>query len=139
MNIRVRLNIFKASSQPVLENDSECFFVEMIIEASHAILSKDPLGTCLSYGDLRLLDLGSTIDEMDSIPNSTSHFESCSWVSTYEPLPTSASSSMAHFVVFPPKLKLKPLPDSLKYVFLGPEETLLSLYLIFYFVIKRKS
>ena len=30
MNMRVRLNIFKASAQPVFEDESECFFVDMI-------------------------------------------------------------------------------------------------------------
>jgi len=30
MNMRVRLNIFKASSQPMLEDVSECFFVDII-------------------------------------------------------------------------------------------------------------
>jgi len=49
MNMRVRLNIFKACSQPVLEDESECFFVdvtdEMIEEALPAIL-------CRSIGNL---------------------------------------------------------------------------------------
>jgi len=57
MNIRVRLNIFKASAQPMFEDESECFFVdvidEMIKEALPAILTSDPLGTCLSRGYLR--------------------------------------------------------------------------------------
>jgi len=29
INVRVRLNIFKASSQPVLENESKCFFADV--------------------------------------------------------------------------------------------------------------
>ena len=49
MNMRVRLNIFKASAQPVFEDESECFFVDMIDgvieEALPAILSNAPLGT----------------------------------------------------------------------------------------------
>jgi len=61
---------------------------------------------------------------MDSTLNSTPHLES-SWVSTYEPLPPLASSHMPLFVVSPPKLELKPLLDSLKYVFLGLKDTLL--------------
>jgi len=32
MNIRVGLNIFKASSEPVLEHESECFFIDVIDE-----------------------------------------------------------------------------------------------------------
>jgi len=61
MNIRVRLNIFKASSQPMFEDKSECVFVdvidEMIEETLPCILSNDSLGTCLFHGDLRLFDL----------------------------------------------------------------------------------
>ena len=120
MNMRVRLNIFKPSAQPMFEDESECFFVNiidgMIEEALPAILNSDPLGTCLSYGDLRLFELESTIDEMNSTLDSTPYLESSSWMSTYEPLPPLASSPMPPSVVSPPKLELKPLPDSLKYV-----------------------
>jgi len=128
MSMRVRLNIFKTSAQPVFEDESECFFVdvidEIIKEALPAILSSDPQGTCLASGDLRLRDLGSTINEMDSTLDSTAHLESSSWESTYKPLPPLASSPMPSSIVCPPKLELKPLPDSLKYVFLGTKETL---------------
>ena len=82
MNMRVRLNIFKASTQPVFEDESECFFIDvidkMVEKALPAILSSDPLGTCLSRGDLRLCDLGSVIDEMDSTLYFTPHLESSS-------------------------------------------------------------
>jgi len=61
---------------------------------------------------------------MDSTLDFTHHLESSSWVSTYEPLPPLASSPMPPSVMLPPKLELKPLPDSLKYMFLGPKETL---------------
>jgi len=54
----------------VFEDESEYFFVkvinEMIEEPLPAILSNDPLGTSHCHGDLRLFDLGNTIDEMDS-------------------------------------------------------------------------
>jgi len=45
-------------------------------------------------------------------------------VFTYEPLSPLASSPLPPYVVSPPKLELKPLTDSHKYVFLGPKETL---------------
>jgi len=55
MNIRIRLNIFKASSQPTFEDESEYFFVDvtdkMIEKTLPAILSSDSLGTCFSHGD----------------------------------------------------------------------------------------
>jgi len=128
INMRVRLNIFKASAQHVLEDESECFFVdvinEMIKEALPIILSSDRLGTRLSYGDLQLFNLGSTIGEMDSKLHSIPHLESSSWVSTYEPFLPLASSPMPPSVASPPKRELKPLLDSLKYVLLDPKETL---------------
>ena len=80
MNIRVRINILKVSFQPMFEDESECFFInvidKMIEEVLHAILSNDPLGACLSRGNLRLFDLGSTTNEMDSTLDSTLHLES---------------------------------------------------------------
>jgi len=128
MNMRVRLNIFRACSQPVLEDESKCFFIdeidEIIEEALPAILCNDPLGTYLSDGDLRLFDLESVIYEMDLTLDSIPHLDSSSWVSAYEPLPPLASSLMPSSIMSPPKLELKPLLDSLKYVFLGPKETL---------------
>jgi len=82
INIRARLNIFKASSQPVFEDESECFFIhvidKIIKEALPTILSNDPLGTCLSHGDLRLFDLQKTIYEMDFTLDSTPHLGSSS-------------------------------------------------------------
>ena len=128
MNMRVRLNIFKTSAQLMLEAKSECFFIdpidEMIEEALLAFRSTDPLGTCLSHGDLRLFYLGSKIDEMDSNIDSTLHLESSSGMSTCEPLPSLVSSLMPPSVVSSLKDELKSLCDSLKYVFLGPKESL---------------
>jgi len=76
--MRVRLNIFKDSAQPMFEDESECFFDEMIEGALPIILSSNPLGSCLSHRDLRLFDLKSTMDEMDSNLDSTPHLESSS-------------------------------------------------------------
>jgi len=45
-------------------------------------------------------------------------------VSAYESLPFLTSSPMPPFVVSSPKLELEPPSNSLKYVFLGPKETL---------------
>ena len=63
----------------MFEDESECFFIdvidEMIKEALPTILSNNPLETYLLYGDLRLFDLGSIIDEMDFTLNSTPHLE----------------------------------------------------------------
>ena len=108
INMRVRLNIYKASSQPVFEDESECFFIdvidELIKEASPAILNKYPLGTYLFHGDLKLFDLGSTTGELDSNLNSTSHLESSSWISNDEPL--SPLTIFLYHLLFSPYLNL---------------------------------
>jgi len=143
MSIGVRLNIFKASSQPVFEDESECFFIdvidEMIEEALLTILSNDPLGAYLSHKDLRLFAIGSTTYEMDSNLDSTPHLESSSWTSTYEPIPPLASSPEPPSIVSPPQLELKPLPDSVKYVFLCLKDTLPVNVSSLYLMIKRMS
>ena len=85
ISMRVRLNTFKPSSHPVFEDESKCCFVdvidEMIKEALPTILSNNPLGTCLFHRCFILFDLESTIDEMQSMLDSTRHLKSFSWVS----------------------------------------------------------
>jgi len=76
---------------------------------------------------------------MDSTLGSTPPLESPSSVSTYEPLPPLASPPIPPYFVSPPKLELEPLPDSLKYVFYALKRPYLSLYLLFYLVIKKKN
>ena len=82
VNMRASLYIFKASPQPLFEDEYEYFFVdvidEMIEEALPAILNNHTLGSYLSHGDLRLCDLGSTLDEMDPTLDFTPHLESSS-------------------------------------------------------------
>ena len=58
-----------------------------------------------------LLDCSSTLDFQP-------------WKARAEPLPTLASTPTPPSLVVPPKLKLKPLPATLKYVFLGLDDTL---------------
>jgi len=72
----------------MLKDESKCFFIdvidEMIEEALLAILcNNDPLGTCLSHGDLRLFDLGSAIHETDLTLDSIPHLESSSREKVY--------------------------------------------------------
>ena len=45
------------------------------------------------------------------------------WKPKVEPLPTS-TSGLVPSIIEPPKLELKPLPDTLKYAFLGDSKTL---------------
>ena len=112
MNMRVRVNIFNASSQPVLKDESECFFItvinEIIQEALPTILNKDPFVTYPSYGNLELFDLESTTGKLDSNLNSTTHPESSLWVCNCEPLPPFTSSPIPPSIVSSPNFNLKP-------------------------------
>ena len=92
---------------------------ELIEEALPTILSKDCSRTCISYEDLRLFDLASTIGEL-----ATTHLKPSYWVSNYEHHPPLASSSIPPSVFSPPNLKLKPLPNLIKCAALGPKGTL---------------
>jgi len=51
---------------------------KMVEDALPTIMNKDPLGTCLSYMDLGLFDLGSAIGELDSTLDFIPHLESSS-------------------------------------------------------------
>jgi hypothetical protein len=46
------------------------------------------------------------------------------WTIKYEPLPELAKEPLPSSIQTPPQLELKPLPDTLKYVYLGPNDTL---------------
>jgi len=61
---------------------------------------------------------------MDSTLDFTPHLEPSSYMSTYEPLASLASSRMPPSVISPLKLELKPIPNLVKYVFVGHKETL---------------
>ena len=56
----------------------------------------------------------------------TSNVETTSpWTIKYEPLPALANTVTVPSLESPPALELKPLPTTLKYAFLGPNDTLL--------------
>lgn len=46
------------------------------------------------------------------------------WQPRFETLPTLADPPAPPSIEVPPKLELKPLPANLKYIFLGPDDTL---------------
>ena len=97
---------------------------ELVEESLPTILSKDPLEMTLSHFDADAFDIEGHVMEVNSLLDGTSPLESSSWVAKYEPLPPLADSPALSSIVSPPKLDLKPLPTTLKYVFLGNNETL---------------
>ena len=76
---------------------------------------------------------------MDSTLDSTAHLKSSYCVSTSESLPSLASSPMPPSLASLRKVTLKRPLDSLKYEFLGPNDTLTVMITFFYFVINRNS
>lgn len=125
-NMTVRLNVFNASQQPPHEED--CFSVDMlegIVEESlPQILIEDPLERCLTYFDSDGFDIDGSIEEVNSLLDCSPSIDYPPWKSRPEPLPNLASTPAPPSLEIPPKLELKPLPDTLKYSFLGPDDTL---------------
>lgn len=63
MNMRIRLNVFNASSQPIFEDESKTFFIDMLDEIVDenlpVILLKDPLEMYVRYDGLEDYVLGN--------------------------------------------------------------------------------
>ncbi|XP_026398708.1 uncharacterized protein LOC113294529 [Papaver somniferum] len=127
-NMTVELNVFNISQQPIDCDDSdlhEINMIESLIQDSLPdILYVDPLQACLDNFDLDLFD-SEYISEVHSLLESVPPMNIAKWQTAVEPLPLSDSES-APIPVEPPKLDLKPLPDTLKYAFLGSSETFAS-------------
>jgi len=105
-NMTVELNIFDISKKPreCDEIGSACFIEEVIEESS----TEDPLEACFAqFGED--LDLDVLLEQANAILE-------------FAPLERNEKEEAA--VPEPPKKELKPLPDNLKYKFLGPAETL---------------
>ncbi|XP_026450807.1 uncharacterized protein LOC113350919 [Papaver somniferum] len=121
-NMTVELNVFDISQQPVNLDDDDVHEVNMIEglmqDSLTNILSVDPFQACMenfnpdSYDDVQS---GFNSEENKNTNNG--------WKPKFEPLPVS-KSTLVPSLEEPHKLDLKPLPDTLKYVFLGPSETL---------------
>jgi hypothetical protein len=106
-NMIVELNIFDISKRPreCDEIGSACLIEEIIEEESR---TKDPLEACFAqFGED--LDLDELLEQENAL---------------LEFAPLVSKEEEEGTVPEPPKKELKPLPDNLKYKFLGPAETL---------------
>ncbi|XP_058213682.1 uncharacterized protein LOC131325434 [Rhododendron vialii] len=125
-NQTLRLNVFNASEQPHQEED--CFAVDMIDnlveEALPYILNKDPLEACLAHFGFNKFDIDQSIEEVNALLDASPLLDFPPWKAIVEPLPNLSSTPALPSIECPPKLELKPLPSTLKYVFLGPKDTL---------------
>ncbi|XP_026399420.1 uncharacterized protein LOC113295288 [Papaver somniferum] len=125
-NMTVELNIFRISQQHMDFYDNELHEINMIEsliqDSLPDILFVDPLQACLYNFDLDLFD-SEYISEVHSLLESVPPMDIAKWQTAVKPLPLSDSESYP-IPIEPPKLGLKPLPDTLKYAFLGTSDTL---------------
>jgi hypothetical protein len=107
-NMTVELNIFDISEKPreCDEIGSACLIEEIIEEVIEESSTEDPLEACFAqFGED--LDLDVLLEQANAILE-------------FAPLESNEKEEVA--VPEPPKKELKPLPDNLKYKFLGPAE-----------------
>jgi hypothetical protein len=107
-NITVELNIFHIRKQPLDydQMNQVCLIEEILDEVIEESSIEDPLEACLAqFGED--LDLDKLMEQADALLETT-------------PLVSEEKEA----VLDSPKKELKPLPDSLKYKFLGPAEFL---------------
>ena len=113
-NRKMRLNIFHAAMGPAGDEASfEVDFIQDLVEAEHVWLLSDPPQEEVDEsleGDCHGLIESQTGD--------------LSWTWHFEPLPELAEKPARPSIESPPELELKPLPASLKYAFLGKDQTL---------------
>jgi hypothetical protein len=109
-NMTVELNIFYISKKPreCDEISSVCLIEEVLEESIEESSTKDPMEAC--FAQFREdLDLDELLEQANAILK-------------FAPLESKEEEEAT--VPEPPKKELKPLPDNLKYKFLGPAETL---------------
>ncbi|KAL5543363.1 hypothetical protein UlMin_007147 [Ulmus minor] len=121
-NMTFELNVFNVVHKGV-EIDDLCD-VNMIETATHDFFlqmnGNDPFEKCLAQFGMNI-DLDSSISEVNSLLESTPLMDTEKWKAKIEPfLPIESTHSLSES----PQLDLKPLPETLKYAFLGPSETL---------------
>ena len=125
-NMKVKLNIFTAFQQPLDQN--ECYLIDytsdVVDEALPYLLSNDPLEVCLSHFGIDDFDTEQYINEVKELLNKGIPNKFPPWRPPKEELPLTVSKLPVTSLESPPKLELKQLPQTLKYAFLGKDETL---------------
>ena len=121
-NMTVELNIFDACKYP--SGNDDIHEVSMIDTIVHEKLSHLEAKDALEASLLNLLDFDEdgSIEEINSLLDSSPLLDTDKWRSRFESLPISETKPLPSSIEFP-KLDLKPLPSDLKYAFLGQNET----------------
>jgi hypothetical protein len=84
--------------------------------------NEDPLEACIAHFG-GTFDIEKSIEEVNTLLNSVPLLSANKWQPKVVSFPFSSSPPLPS-TVEPPKLDLKPLPDTLKYMFLGSSKIL---------------
>ncbi|XP_042519247.1 uncharacterized protein LOC122093057 [Macadamia integrifolia] len=125
-NRKLRLNIFNAFLGP--QREDECFSIDVIEQVvaqyTLVILADDPMQQCLTFFGGDDFDVDSYATEVNALLDAPTFSDRPPWTIKFESIPPLAEKLVFSSIEPPPMLELKPLPDSLKYPFLGSNETL---------------
>ncbi|KAL3534334.1 hypothetical protein ACH5RR_002795 [Cinchona calisaya] len=123
-NMKAELNIFDIYRQPPdLDNVNE---VNLIDSSTHNTFLQshydDSPEACLTHCGCDV-DIDKPIEEVNTLLNSAPLIKIQSWQPKVKPLVVRPSLPKLPSIAEPPKLDLKPLPNTLKYAYLGPSKS----------------
>ncbi|KAH9793911.1 hypothetical protein KPL71_004706 [Citrus sinensis] len=113
---------FNIAKQPHSADDGivDVDLIETIVDNTFlSNLSDDPLQTCLTHFGLDF-DIDRSVDEVNALLDSAPSMDTNKWKSRVEQL-APLEKKLIPSSESPPKLELKPLPNTLEYAFLGEE------------------
>ena len=113
---------------PIMDDHEEVNMIDMSV--SHTFEEsyyEEPLEKCLAHFGMNF-DIDESIKEVNALLYSVPIMNTNLWKRKVEPLPMSTSVHVPS-IIEPPKLELKPLPDMLKYAFLGDSKISLLIYM----------
>ncbi|KAG5532462.1 hypothetical protein RHGRI_026932 [Rhododendron griersonianum] len=122
-NMKMEVNVFNIGSQM---GDDECIHEVNLIDSlvqEHVdnVLCKDPLEVCLTTEEATFLD-SPEVEYLCSLLDMADVCGTDLWSPKFEELPPLECKTLPSSIK-PPKLELKVLPDTLKYAFLGGNDT----------------
>ncbi|XP_058211404.1 uncharacterized protein LOC131323568 [Rhododendron vialii] len=122
-NMRMEVNVFNIGSQM---GDDECvhevnLIDSLVQEHMDTFLCKDPLEVCLTAEEKNFLD-SLEVEYLCSLLDIEDVCGTDVWSPKFEELPPLESKTLPSSIQSP-KLELKVLPETLKYAFLGENET----------------
>jgi hypothetical protein len=96
---------------------------EYVEDSLLSLLTKDLLEACLTHFGFADFDTDQYIEEVHDLLEAAASANFHPWKVPKEPLPLTSRIPPIPSLESPPKLELKPLPDNLKYAFLGSNDT----------------